>query len=663
VLGQADQGSLIVLPDPGTLFPLLRHGLSRFDPDSYNVSLGYPLQRTPLYGFLDSLLELVSSMDGERVYVPAYVTFVLHPYVKNVRLGASAEATRVLCHALEERLAENRSQRFRLLGEIEADDELFRDTERRLGGEPGTAARLKTHLADIHARTIGRFRSFTSVGEFARRCIELVTWVHQESTARDHPFFTPFSESFVQALETIERSLLAPKSFNDAGSYFLLLRRFLRTCYHPFQGTPLRGLQVLGALETRGLSFPRVFILDANEGTFPERGADSTLLPLPVRKALGLPTPKDSEATAAYHFSLLAAGARELHLFSIAAGDKERSRFVERLLWDAQKKEQNLDEQRRVRSIQYRVDLSVAPPLPIAKTPDVAAWLSGHTFSATALDTYLRCPLEYYYGNVLHLSEREEPSGEIEARDIGTFVHGVLAAFFTPRLGRTLVPADADPDAMAAIVEERFVAAFGPADAGAARLLHDQVVRHLRDFAAQYLHTLFEGHRIEVRALEHSITIQRGGFTLTGRLDAVQDRDGRTVLVDYKTGGKRTGYAVKLSKLSLEDRSTWSAALGTLQLPFYVLLHSAETGEPPEETRAMFLLLGRAVMDDRIEVPLFKDDPEARGGWPVLEGVVFGLLRELTSPDVPFAPAQDLRSACPRCPFTAICGTGWLKER
>ncbi|MFI5368342.1 MAG: hypothetical protein ACHQ1F_04940, partial [Spirochaetia bacterium] len=114
-LKSPDSGTLIVLPRPDTLFPLVRQCLSRFDEESYNVSLGYPLQRTPLYGFLNTLMELVGSMDAERVYLPDYVSFVLHPYVKNIRLGASAEATRVLFHALEERLAHTRTRRFALL--------------------------------------------------------------------------------------------------------------------------------------------------------------------------------------------------------------------------------------------------------------------------------------------------------------------------------------------------------------------------------------------------------------------------------------------------------------------------------------------------------------------------------------------------------------------
>ena len=235
-LAESNGSTLIVLPRAETLFPLLRHALSRFDPESWNVSLPYPLERTPLYGFFNNLMELVVSMEGEMVYLPAYLAFVLHPYVKNVRMGASAEATRVLFHALEDQLAESATRQFGILEEIEQDDALFRRAAGLLGAEdePGTAARLKGHLADINRRTVGSFRSFSSVREFAERCAGLISWVHDQSTARDHPYFTPFSEAFVRSLETIARSLLADKSFNDAASYFALLRRFLRIEGDPF---------------------------------------------------------------------------------------------------------------------------------------------------------------------------------------------------------------------------------------------------------------------------------------------------------------------------------------------------------------------------------------------------------------------------------------------
>ncbi len=595
---------------------------------------------------------------------PAYLAFALHPYVKNIRLGQSAEATRVLFHTLEERLAAERTRRFATLEEIESDSALFDDAAGRLAeGDAAAAARaLRAHLADIHERTIRSFRSFPRVRVFAERCISLISWVHDQSTARDHPYFTPFSEAFVRSLEAIARSLMAEKSFTDTGSYFLLLRRYLAACYLPFPGTPLHGLQVLGALETRNLLFDRIFILDANEGSLPETGAESSLLPFGVRKSLGLSTYQDREDIAAYHFALMTAGARELHLYSRTSGDAERSRFVERLLWDRQKAESTVEEAAFVQPIQYRVTLAHAPPTPIAKTPAVVAWLRARTYSATSLDAYLRCPLRFYYQTVLDLGEREENTGDVEAVDVGIFVHDVLFRYFSPRTGRPLTAEDLDAAAMTHLVDVMFEKRFGSADSGGNRLLRDQIRGHLAAFLTGYMAGLLRKHAVTIASLEHTTAASTGDFKLRGRLDAVESRDGRPVLVDYKTSAHRGAYAIRMKKLVPGDRTTWGLAIPTLQLPLYVLLHAAETGRNPAEVTAMFLLLGRTEMDDQIELPLFASPQEAETGWPLLEGVIHGLLAEIVSPDVPFLPAADLKAACPRCPFTGICGTGWLQK-
>jgi ATP-dependent helicase/nuclease subunit B len=658
-LAEPDDDTCIVLPRPDTLFPLLRHCLSRFDPESYNVSLPYPLRRTPLYGFLNDLMKVVGSMEGELVYLPDYVAFALHPYVKNVRLGASAESTRVMFHALEERLAGERGRRFAQLEEIESDTGLFDDAAARLDGGPDLARRLRGHLRAIHERTVSGFRSFRSVGDFAERCIALVSWIHDESTARDHPYFTPFSEAFVRSLEAIAGSLLAGKGFNDTASYFALLRRYLDACYLPFPGTPLHGMQVLGSLETRGLSFSRLFVLDANEGVFPAGGREGSLLPLAVRSALGLSTYRDREENAAHHFDLLAAGARELHLFSIASGESQRSRFVERLLWERQKETATRDESSLVLPIRYKASLATKPPSPVEKSPGMVEWLRGRRFSATSLGAYLACPLRFYNRTVLGLSPREEATGEVEAGDVGTFVHEALQRYLSPFVGRPLDADAADPGAMARAVDELFERRFGPAETGANRLLRDRVRGHLRDFVGSYLGPLARGHRIVVRALEHDASVPWRGFSLGGRIDAVIERDGRPCLVDWKTSANAAAYTIAYARLSAEDRASWSRAIPTLQLPFYTLLHAGETGREPTEIEALFLLLGRTDLGGGIEASMWNGREPAEA-WPVLEAVIHGLLEEIVSPDAAFQPADDLETACPRCDFTGLCGTRWL---
>ena len=663
-LSDADDDTLVVLPSAETLFAVLRHCLSRFDPDSYNVSLSYPLHRTPLYGFFNALMEVVSTMDGPRVYLPAYVSFVLHPYVKNIRLGASAEAARVLFHALEERLEQTRTLRFMTLEEIEADPHAPAAARARLAEEGGgpTEEQLRDHLRDVHRHTIGRFRSFSSIEDFAGRCVDLVTWVHDRGTARDHPYFTPFSESIVESLEAIRRSLVAGMSFADQQSYFTLLRTYLRSRHFPFPGTPLHGMQVLGALETRALQFERVFILDANEGVFPETFQESSLLPFAVRQALGLSTSRDREDSADHAFQLLAAGARELHLFYVESTDKQRSRFVERLLWEEQKRRRLPDDRTLVRSISYRVALTNAAPAAIQKTSEVVSWLATLEHTATSLDAWLECPLKFYYSTVLRLAPRDDLTGEIEAREVGTLVHEVLARYFRERTGRLLTEADLDPDALTAILDEVFLARFGPAESGANRLLRDQVNRHLRDFLTRYQVPMVRAHRLRILAVEHDARASWQGFRLRGRMDRVEERDGMPFLLDYKTSANRSGYRMRLDRLSLEERESWHRWIPTLQLPVYILLHSAQTGVPRAEIQAQFLLLGRALVDAGIELPLFDDPAGAFESWAVLERILRVLLEEIVSPDVAFTPASDLRSACPRCDFTAICGTSWLKR-
>jgi hypothetical protein len=282
--------------------------------------------------------------------------------------------------------------------------------------------------------------------------------------------------------------------------------------------------------------------------------------------------------------------------------------------------------------------------------------------SATSLDAYLQCPLKFYYRTVLCLSPRENLSGEILAAEIGTFVHAVLSRYFESRKGRPLTAEDASPAAMAGVVEELFVKHFGSAEAGANRLLRNQISHHLCDFLSGYIRPLVEAQRVQITALEHDVKTTWRGFLLRGRIDVVEKRNGVAFLIDYKKSADKTRYKMRLDRLSLDDRDTWYRAIPTLQLPFYILLHASETGLTPLEIKAVFLLLGRTLMDSGIELPLFEESAAVHESWPVLERVINDLLQEIISPDVPFCPATDLREVCPRCDFTAFCGTGWLKK-
>ena len=71
-----------------------------------------------------------------------------------------------------------------------------------------------------------------------------------------------------------EKSLpIRPTTFSS------LLERLLEGESVAFEGEPLKGLQIMGPLETRALDFSNLIILSCNEGVFPGRGASPSFIP------------------------------------------------------------------------------------------------------------------------------------------------------------------------------------------------------------------------------------------------------------------------------------------------------------------------------------------------------------------------------------------------
>ena len=647
-----DEKSVVMLPTPDTLFPLLLQGLSNMDEAAYNVSIGYPLTRTPVFGFLNNLMNLITSIDGDRVYIPDYLKFVLHPYTKNIYFQRNPEMTRVLFHTLEDALLRQKAKTFATIEEIE---------------EKVTEAPMRAHLQKIHHMTIGKFLSFKTVAEFATSCIDLLEFLFHQSPAKLHPLFHLFSESFITALTGLSRSLMKTFSFCERSSYFVFLRQYIATCHIPFPGTPIGGLQVLGSLETRNLTFRRLFVLDANEDILPETKSEDSLIPFRAREILGLPTYIHKDKRAGYYFDTLLHGADDVHLFFIENDKIERSRFVEKLLWERQKspyEEKTADSRRDIQPIAYQVNLGNESPTPIDKTNAITTFLKEFPFSATALDQYLKCPLQFYYRYVLGLRPKNAVSGNIERTDLGTFVHAILRDYFSERKGRILKEADIDKTRMDRLVEDHFTQRYGTDSSGALYLFKRQVKRHLGELLEDYYLPLVNENSLTVLSCEEEISVLVNGFRLKGRIDKIEQRDNKIVIVDYKTGASQAKVTIDLKKLDIEKREDWQKAIGSLQLPFYILLYieanvaCGETKTQIEEMDALFLFLGRLKIEKKIEHSLF-DGMSPNAVYTPLKMVILKLLEEITNPAVPFRPTEDPKGICPGCDYQYICGTQW----
>jgi hypothetical protein len=652
---QIDERSVIVLPNAEALFPVVHQTLSLMPQEHYNIALEYPMVRTPIFGFLNNLMDLMCTQRGNRYSVEKYIKFILHPYTKNIRLGQRTDVTRMLFHAIESMLTKDKSKILLTLEEIEQSDEIFTNVAFALSENDSvvTAEQVKQHLQTIHVHTVSALDHIASLKEFAHTIIEILTYIYEQSTARLHPLFRPYSEALLKVFLQLEQSIAGSAALNDASGYFNFLHQYVALQDVPFSGTPLKGLQVLGLLETRNLHFDDVYFLNVNDDVLPGGIGSDMLLPQKLREKLGLETRHDRDKLSEYYFHLLLRGAKRVHLFFSESGESEKSRFIEQLLWERQKRDGSSSSDSYVQTIRYHVKLANEAVPAISKSDDVLALLRGFAYSASALDTYLQCPIKFYYQHILCVHEKEEASADLDSQDIGIFVHNALNIFFKPCVGRKLEKSD--------LSSELFAQKFGAEPAGAAYLLKRQIQRQLEALLHEYQQPMVEETEIILRGLEQKFSIRTLGTKFEGRFDRVEQRENKIYIIDYKTGPQPSRPPIHFGKLNLDERKSWSEAVTSLQLPMYLLLYSIQTKTAPEQIVPAFLYLGKNRLNKECEVPFFEDTQERLTRFEQVKKLIELLIQEIHNASVPFSPPSDLGDTCPRCPYSGICGTAWVQ--
>lgn len=659
-----DERSVIVMPSSETLFPLLHHTLSILSPEDYNIALGYPILRTPVYGFIHNLIELLSRKQDQYYPVKHYLKFILHPYTKNIRLMNRSDATRMLFHSIETSLIENSMKDHITLEEIEETDGTFSNLSYILSESDNkfTPEILKDHLKNIHLNTIKALEQVSSLKDFAEKINSILNYIFEHSTASRHPFFKTYAETFIQIFESLQNTLAANMHFKNLSSYIDFIKHYLSTQRVPFSGTPVHGLQILGLLETRGLSFENVYFLNANEHIIPGHTNSYTLIPQNVRAKLGLDTIKQKDEMSEYYFNLLLRSAKRIHIFYEESDRKEKSRFVEQLIWKMQKEDKTYSTTNYIKTVRYQINLANKEVQPIPKSEKTLSVLNGFTFSASSLDTYLNCQIEFYYRNVLRLTEKEEVNEDVDAKSIGSFVHAVLKQYFNNFKGMKLESKDIDQNRMNELIEEIFIQNFGTELSGSKYLLKRQIQKQLINMLTNYQLPLLKANHIHIVDLEKKLTAEIAGAKFFGQLDRIEKRNDKIIIIDYKTSAKPDALPISFNKLDIDNRETWNKAVNSLQLPLYLLIYSIESGTPVEQIKPAYLYLGNNPLNVQSEVFFIENDTERSEHFPLIQTLIEKLIAEIQDASIPFLPPSDLDKSCLFCSFKELCGTHWITK-
>lgn len=645
-----DEKTVVILPKSDNLFPLLRQGIPFLREEDYNISMGYPLNRTPIYGFFNNLFEVLNSIEDNQLYTPSYLKFILHPYTKNVIIKKSAEISRIIFHEIENLLI-SKELSFVELEWIEKEASVI--LAQKLESFNLSAYEIKKHFETIHNNTIKKFTTIKNIEEFIKSCRDVLVFIYENTTARFHPFFYPYVEAFIAQFDKLQNSVIKNFKFEHLESYFNFFKNLIAHENVPFPGTPLKGLQILGFLETRNLKFKKVIFLDLNEGVFPPLSEDY-LMPYKIRKILGLSTYQDREKLIYYYFSLLVDGAEEVHLCYIKNDKFERSRFIEKLIWEAEKRKAQKMEI-PIKSLSWSVNLSSKLPAEVVKTEQIMSVINNLCFSPSAIDDYLQCGLRFYYSHVLKLERKREISADIERSDIGTIVHEALREYFKLRKNKKLTPHDFGNE-IEKIVQDIFLRRYGNKIRGKVYLIKIQIIQRLLQLIEYYRKLSIE-HHLKVLEVEELIEENLFNSIFKYRIDLVESIDESITIVDYKISGSEQQYRIRFDKLDLSNRQSWSACIGSLQIPLYMLLYAKKHRLNIFDLKGCYLLLGKALInDDEIRFDPF---PEVNKEEYItaVSTVLETLLSEIKNKDIPFYPTSDFKTKCKLCDYQLICGT------
>ena len=210
-------------------------------------------------------------------------------------------------------------------------------------------------------------------------------------------------------------------------TYVRLLNQILGSVSVPFRGEPLKGLQVMGPLETRALDFKELVIMSANEGVFPRRSVSSSFIPPELRKGFGMPTYEYQDAVWAYYFYRMISRAERVWMIvdSRTEGLKsgEESRYIKQLEYHF-----GIPLNRYV--VRFG-SMKTAQVAEIVKTDEDVAAIKSAELSATTLQNYLACPAKFYYSVVKRLRLEDEVAESLDYGMFGTVFHDTMRAIYT----------------------------------------------------------------------------------------------------------------------------------------------------------------------------------------------------------------------------------------
>lgn len=559
----------VVLPENFTLFPLL----NVLSVKKINVTMGYPFYLTDVGIFIDALFNLLLELQKNQKTFKENSVSVLN-----------------LLKFLDSNITHMLNSEFQI---EDIKSKIF-------------SSNLSFYKFDDDSRLFKEifilFLNCKSFDCFYEAFLKLFEYFDKSTLQMEENRFTAqMLQLFYQNIVTQLKHLKIDTNL-DLLFFYHFLKEILKSVSIPFEGHPLQGVQILGSLEARMLSFKYLIYADANENIIPNLEEVDPLVPEDIKRELKLASYKDREKVVKYNFFRQIYSAKDVTICyrsGVSSSDKYlKSRFLEQLILSLEIEKKNKITPEIV-STPFGV-LKKADNF-LEKTTEIDEYVKNlKSFSPSALDIYLTCPYKYYLSKIKQISPFTNFKNIFEANTVGTYVHMLFEDGFNKYIDKEIEENDLDEIKKSILDNLKEGDKFF--EAKSFKNKKNDETNRLRDyllsqtpFEKKSLNAILE-KRIEnyfvyllkdfksFTVYETEYKMESCAYKLHGvadRIDKISDNDGGETIriVDYKTGQSvNTPKVRKLSEISefenydQEEIVMLKDILVSSQMPAYLIM-------------------------------------------------------------------------------------------
>jgi ATP-dependent helicase/nuclease subunit B len=583
--------TLILLADESLIVPMLRN--IPLSVEKANITLGLPLKNTPAKTWVDLLFRIQENKSrfGENViYFNDLQQFFNHPFIQAI----TSESEKDQISEWEEK-AKKFNWIVQRLDHIEISEKLGSIIQKL----------SKNWNNDWHL-AIGNIRKLN----------EQIFSLLNASNLFERAVVQNFDVSLIE-LENITQEKFPNMGLKSFGVLFKNHAFSKSIAYH---GNPVKGLQIMGLLETRMLDFEKIIVLGLNEGNLPPTNVIDTFIPMDLRKYLGLPLPRDKQGLFAHHFYRLIHYSKDIYITYLSSGDSVGSSEPSRYILQLQKELQRKNPKIEIKKEHYHIpnDEVISMKDVLVKDEFYFKRLDeflNKPFSASAINKYLKCPMDFYYRYILEFGEEENLEEEVASNTFGSFIHSVLEELYSkyalfnkdgsPNLTAKVILNDEHFDEMLSKYEDsvrnQFLNHFGGNESAfktgknllsykmclelTKKILEKERKEIKQSNSKRSIYQLESYHTMEMDVVVRG---EKRKIKIHGFIDRIDEVDGKMRVIDYKSGTVTSKQVTFKPDENLKN--SFSVATHSTQLSLYSLMFEKKFGFLPNESSVLSLV-------------------------------------------------------------------------